>query len=225
MRNRTSALVGLLVGLSLVGALLYYGVRVMGWLMAKAERFPTALVKPGPRSAVGEYSKPAGGLSARWAVRPARVAPGERLDVRVQFRNVGQGPVALQEFTFAPVDADVLDANGRPVPPAYEAPAGQRLKIGWGTISPGSTLATSAARPDDAPAVAANVEIGLRRWVLPPGRYELRGGVSSKHFTQPGRFLERRGIALWSGEIQLPAVCVEVASSRSPASSPSGPGR
>ena len=211
MRKRRAAMIGLALGLAGVAGSLYVGVSVMGWLMDKARKVPAAPLRPAGRQVVGPASGAVGGLTARWVVSPARARPGQPFGVQVRYRNAGRRALALQEFTFAPIDAEVLDAGGRAIAPVFEAPPSDRRKIGWGTLTPGSSLTVPAGRAPTAAAVAANLEIGTRRWVLPPGRYEFRGTIRSKYFTPPGPMLRQRGVALWSGEIELPPVQIEVA--------------
>lgn len=225
MPKRTATLavvVALLAGM--VGAV-YLAGSLLGWLVDKAERLPPHPGAAADERVLGKFSEPVGGLSARWVVRSGRIRPGQRFEVRVQCRNLAKHTLALQEFNLAPIEAEVVDSDGAAVPPTSEAPLRQRRKIGWGTLTPGSTFAVTAGGGSDAPAVAANLVIGTRRWVLAPGRYELRGVITSKHFTGPEPALMKLNAVLWSGEMPLPAVEIEVFAPGGPVTMPSPSGR
>jgi len=209
MSRRThvyAAVVLLLAGAIVV---LYAGPKLVGYLLRRG-RAGRGSTRPAAMPVVGEPSAPVGGLSGRWVVHSGRIGRGGRFRVAVRFRNVGRQTLALQEFSLAPVEVEVLDADDRPVPAASELDASRRRKIGWQAIAPDGSLTLWVGPGPDAPAAAANLEIAAKRWVLAPGRYRLRGRYTSRHFTAPEPELKHFGARLWSGRIELPPVEIEV---------------
>jgi len=196
---------------AIVGFMVYAAALGLRLLMHRAERLPADSFGPRGRQALaGAVSAPADGLTARWRVVNPRVGPGGRFEMFLEFHNVGTRPLGLLRFNLAPIDAEVLGAAGRPVPPTAELSPASRSRVGWGSLEPGKEFVVWVSGGPGATAVAAHLTLGTRRWLLAPGRYTVRATYSSKYYTDGGEVLRRVGATLWSGQIAVPPVELEV---------------
>lgn len=212
MSTRTKVV--LIIGMAV---LILYGFfqiayRGMGMLKRRAENMPTLEVRlGGPGAVAGEWSKPVGGLKAQWRVADGNIPSlGGTAQMLVYFKNVGDKAVGLLRFTLPPVDAVLRDANGESVSPTNELLLAQRTRTGWGTIEPGKEMVVWVSGGPAAPAVAAHVTMGTRRWLLRPGRYTVHATYTSQYDSTPPAALERVGATLWQGQIELPPVTLTV---------------
>ena len=225
LSNRNRALLAIALLIVAVTATLYTGSRVMAWLMRKAGQTGTWRPARPVTDAIGGFSEPAAGLAARWHVSPDRIQRGERFVVYVEFRNVSGDLLAVPTAGSAVLDARVVGADGQVVAPLSQSPAAPR-RAGCTLLPPGEAHREEAGGGPDNAAVAANLVVGRRRWVLPPGRYELRGTVAPGPADEMSRVIRQAGAKLWAGRIVIPPVPLEVSHAGSrpaeaPASRPS----
>jgi len=209
LSNRNRALLAIALLIVAVTATLYTGSRVMAWLMRKAGQTGTWRPARPVTDAIGGFSEPAAGLAARWHVSPDRIQRGERFVVYVEFRNVSGDLLAVPTAGSAVLDARVVGADGQVVAPLSQSPAAPR-RAGCTLLPPGEAHREEAGGGPDNAAVAANLVVGRRRWVLPPGRYELRGTVAPGPADEMSRVIRQAGAKLWAGRIAIPPVPVEV---------------
>jgi hypothetical protein len=186
--------------------------RGLGVLKRRAEDMPRLEIRlDGPGALAGEWSRPVNGLKAQWRVAEASIpAVGGTAQMLVNLHNTSGKNLGLLRFTLPPVDAVLRDANGESVSPTNELLLAQRTRTGWGTIEPGKDMVVWVSGGPSAPAVAAHVTIGTRRWLLRAGRYTAHGTYTSKYDTTSPAAMERVGATLWQGEIELPPVTLTV---------------
>ena len=165
---------------------------------AQAPREPSA----------GLWSDTRNGLKARLLATRKVDGAAPVLHLTLEVMNVSAKPLALLDDPLQ-VKVDVLDAEGKPVPPAVTAVDILTRLREWGVIPSDAYLGfplgiDGIGRPEGTFALLA---AGDSAWQLRGGRYTVRGKLTAL------AEVKRKGVRpenAWSGEFDLPPVAIQV---------------
>ena len=159
-------------------------------------------------STTGGYSEPFNQLEARLAVSKAKIRKGEVFEVFLELKNVNEKIIQVQMGNPFVFKAELLDEKGRAI-----TPTSGRIDVicmpRWVVVPAWAYLGIPVSQESHDGAKGSTLDTTKDIWTLKPGKYQLRGTFSSKKFMDDVGDLKRPTDS-WSGEIELPAIALEV---------------
>ena len=192
-----------LAGILVLGLLLTLGILygcAMGRQVTSSER---------PDRADGAWSAPAGGLEGRLVLALPRISETDWFALKLELRNVGEVPLAVQTGNPFLLDVRVADAKGQAVKPTWTR-SDVLFSPKWAEIAPKSSLSVQVSEKSIDGAKGSHLDVTTSIWKLEPGKYRVSATCKSQERGAAASSPYKGNARLWSGQLALPEIEVEV---------------